>query len=90
MCHTVSVSLVRLTLRPFTFSNGVTVPPGVLVAAPACAAHIDEEVYTNPDKFDGFRFSKLRGLNGDAVTTRHQVVSISPEHLPFGLGRHAW
>jgi cytochrome P450 len=92
MCYTVSVSVARLTLQPFTFSNGVTVPPGVLVAAPACATHTDEEVYTNPDKFEGFRFSKLRGSlsDGDAVTNRHQVVSISPEHLPFGLGRHAW
>jgi Cytochrome P450 len=92
MCHTLSVSIARLTLQPFTFSNGVTVPPGILVAAPACAAHTDEEVYTNADKFDGFRFSKLRGSDGDAsvVTNRHQVVSISPEHLAFGLGRHAW
>ncbi|KAH9975533.1 cytochrome P450 [Lactifluus volemus] len=80
---------VRLVLRPFTFSNGVTVPPGVLVAVPAGVAHRDEEVYTDGDKFEGFRFSKLRERDGDGVTTRHQIVSVSPEHVPWGLGRHA-
>ncbi|KAH9975536.1 cytochrome P450 [Lactifluus volemus] len=83
------LSVSRLVLRPFTFSNGVTVPPGTLVAAPACAALTDEEVFTNPDQFDGFRFSKLRGCDEDAAASRHQVVSISAKHLAFGLGRHA-
>ncbi|KAH9975530.1 cytochrome P450 [Lactifluus volemus] len=83
------ILVTRLVLRPFTFSNGVTVPPGVLVAVPAGAAHRDEEVYTNADKFEGFRFSKLRERDGDGVTTRHQIVSVSPEHVPWGLGRHA-
>jgi cytochrome P450 len=92
MCRALSVLAVRLVLRPFTFSNGVTVPPGILVAVPAGAAHRDEEVYTTgtADKFDGFRFSKLRERDGDGVTTRHQIVSVSPEHVSWGLGRHAW
>ncbi|KAH9975527.1 cytochrome P450 [Lactifluus volemus] len=83
------VLATRLVLRPFTFSNGVTIPPGVLVAVPAGVAHRDEEVYNNADKFEGFRFSKLREHDGDGVTTRHQVVSVSPEHVSWGLGRHA-
>ncbi|KAH9975535.1 cytochrome P450 [Lactifluus volemus] len=83
------LNISRLVLQPFTFSNGVTVPPGVLVAVPASVAHRDEDVYTNADKFEGFRFSKLRERDGDGVTTRHQIVSVSPEHVPWGLGRHA-
>jgi cytochrome P450 len=90
MCRTLSVLAGRLVLQPFTFSNGVTVPPGVLVAVPASVAHRDEDVYTNGDKFEGFRFSKLRERDGEGVTTRHQIVSVSPEHVPWGLGRHAW
>jgi cytochrome P450 len=90
MCHGIPVSVARLTLQPFTFSNGVTVPPGILVASPACAALTDEELFTSPDQFDGFRFSKLRGCDGDEVTNKHQVVTISPKNLAFGLGRHAW
>ncbi|KAI0254414.1 cytochrome P450 [Lactifluus subvellereus] len=77
----------RLALRPFTFSNGVTVPAGTLVAVPASAAHRDEETYTKPEEFDGFRFSKLRERDG-GLTSRHQVISTSAEQLSFGLGRH--
>jgi cytochrome P450 len=90
ICRTLSVMAGRFVLQPFTFSNGVTVPPGIFVAVPAGVAHRDEEVYTNADKFDGFRFSKLREHDGGGVTTRHQVVSVSPEHVSWGLGRHAW
>jgi cytochrome P450 len=83
--------MTRLARRPFTFSNGVTVPAGTLISTPASAAHRDERILPNPDKFDGFRFAKLRESEGDTVTTsRYQAVSASNEHLPFGLGRHAW
>ena len=80
----------RLTLRPFTFSNGVTIPAGTIVCIPASATHKNGRIYANPDEFDGFRFVKLRGSEGDIVTSRHQVVSTSGEHLVFGLGRHTW
>ena len=81
--------MTRLALRPFTFSNGVTVPAGTHVSIPVNATHRDERIYPNPEEFDGFRFSKLRKSEGD-MTSRHQTVSLSNEHLAFGLGRHAW
>jgi cytochrome P450 len=80
----------RLALRPFTFSNGVTVPTGTLIAIPINATHRDERIYSNPDEFDGFRFSRLRGSKEDTVTSRYQSASPSSEHLSFGLGRHTW
>ena len=85
-----SVVMRRLVLRPFTFSNGVTVPAGTLVTVPASAAHTDEEIYPNPDEFDGFRFWKLREDEGNKMTSRYQAVSTSSEHLTYGLGRHTW
>jgi cytochrome P450 len=88
--HLLSAVLARLAMRPFTFSNGVTVPAGTFVAVPSCVTLTDEEVYLNPEEFDGFRFSKLRERDGDAATSRHQMVSASTEHLAFGLGRHTW
>jgi cytochrome P450 len=80
----------HLAVRPFTFSNGVTIPAGTLVAAPMSAIHMDEEVYSNAQNFDGFRFSKLSGLDGDATETKYQAVTTSSEYLSFGYGRHAW
>ncbi len=77
-------------LRPFTFSNGVTIPAGTAIAIPSSAVHRDERIFTNPDVFDGFRFEKLRETEGDETKNKYQTVSISHEHLSFGVGRHAW
>jgi hypothetical protein len=81
------VSFNRLVLRPFTFSNGVTVPPGTMIAAPTDPIHKDGDIYPNPEEFDGFRFAKLRERDGNAGC---QATSTSAEHLQFGFGRHAW
>ena len=83
------VGLSRLALRPFTFSNGVTVPAGTIIAAPAIAIHTDGEFYPNPETFDGFRFAKLREHDGAPVVGQ-QATSTSAEYLSFGYGRHAW
>lgn len=85
------VSFVRLALRPFTFSNGITVPAGTLVAAPLSAIHTDGEIYPSPNEFDGFRFVKLREQDGGGSTaSKHQTGTTSGIHMPFGHGRHAW
>ncbi|KAF8488648.1 cytochrome P450 [Russula emetica] len=83
-----ALAVNRCALKPFTFSNGVTVPAGTFVSVPANATHRDERIYSNADEFDGFRFTKLRESEGDITTSRYQAVSASNEHLPFGLGRH--
>jgi cytochrome P450 len=81
----------RLALRPFTFSNGVTIPAGTLVGLPNGAVHRDGEIYPDPEEFDGFRFSKLLEKEGDnATVTSNRAVSVSPEQLSFGIGRHTW
>ena len=77
-------------LRPFTFSNGVTIPAGTHIAIATKAIHTNEGAYENATEFDGFRFAKLRESEGNAATGRHQIISISTENLVFGLGRHAW
>ncbi|KAH8980713.1 cytochrome P450 [Lactarius hatsudake] len=76
-------------VRPFTFSNGITIPAGTFVAAPLSAIHADEEIYTNPDEFDGFRFERLRESSEDLAASRYQTGVTSPAHLSFGHGRHA-
>jgi len=76
--------MARVTLRPFTLSNGITIPANTPLALPQSAIHTDEEVYTNAEQFDGFHF--LRHSDTEEGVT----VTISHEHLPFVLGRHAW
>ncbi|PPQ77970.1 hypothetical protein CVT26_005275 [Gymnopilus dilepis] len=77
----------RKALKDFTFSNGVTVPAGTHIAVATYAAHMDENIYENPHEFQGFRFAELR--QGEGEDTKHQLVSLSPEYLTFGTGRHA-
>ena len=60
------VGLKRLSLRPFTFSNGVTIPAGTLLALPLDSAHADEEIYSNAHEFDA-RFFRLCEKEGDDV-----------------------
>jgi cytochrome P450 len=84
------VAVSRLSLRPFTFSNGITVPAGTFISVPATAAQRDGRTFPNPDTFDGFRFAKLREGEADSTTSRYQAVSVSNDHLPFGVGRHTW
>ncbi|KAF8270427.1 cytochrome P450 [Lactarius quietus] len=87
--NTLSIlGMSRLALRPFTFSNGVTVPAGTLISAPVNAIHADGEIYPNPEEFDGFRFAKLREDDGVPVVGQ-QSTSTSAEYLTFGYGRHA-
>ena len=85
----VPVILVRQALRPFTFSNGITVSAGTDVACPLSAVHTDGEIYPNPDEFDGFRFARLRE-GEDGMANKHQAGTTSTTHLSFGHGRHAW
>ena len=83
------VSSIRLVLRPFTFSNGATIPADTLVALPLCAIHEDDEIYPHPEEFDGFRFWKLREKKGDVAAIKRPVTT-SADLLVFGIGRHAW
>jgi cytochrome P450 len=80
----------RIALHPFTFSNGVTIPAGTRVAAPSSAIHMDEEIYPNPERFDGFRFLKPSESERGVAEARYQAVSMSSEYMPFGFGPHVW
>ena len=75
-------------MKPYTFSNGVTVPAGVTLASCSGGVHLDDTVYPNAADFDGFRFSKRRELDGES--SKYHSVNTGPEFLVFGHGEHAW
>ncbi|KIK66386.1 hypothetical protein GYMLUDRAFT_38189 [Collybiopsis luxurians FD-317 M1] len=77
----------RKVLKDFTFSNGVTVPAGATLAIPVWAIHHDNDYFPDADKFDGFRFSRMRE-NPDQ-SSKHQMVTPTTDYLIFGTGRHA-
>jgi len=68
----------------------VTIPAGAVVAFPLCGIHMDKETYPNPEKFDGFRFSKPRDSKGEVAKARNLAISTAADYLAFGIGRRAW
>ena len=82
------VTLMRKALKDFTFSDGTFIPEGTSIAASTQCLHLDNEHYDNAHVFDPFRFSNVRGEEGEGA--KHQFVSTSWEYLTFGHGKHAW
>ncbi|KAF9235151.1 cytochrome P450 [Melanogaster broomeanus] len=81
------VTLPRRAMQDFTFSDGTVIPKGTLLAFATQPTHLDSELYDNPDVFDPFRFSNTRGEDGEGL--KRQFVSLNPEYLAFGYGKHA-
>ena len=83
-----SVTMSRVALKDFTFSSGIVIPAGTTVAVPMYAIHHDKNIWPDPFKFDPYRSSRVQ--DQDAGGVKHQMVTSSPEFLPWGYGRHAW
>ena len=86
--------LNRKALKPFTFSNGVTVPAGTYLAGHLYGTHHDSGIYDRPEEFDGFRFVEEKQEAGDSEKevrkARQTMYTTSKTYLPFGHGRHSW
>ncbi|VDC06744.1 unnamed protein product [Peniophora sp. CBMAI 1063] len=80
-------SLNRWVFKPFTFSNGITVPANTLLTVAADAiqtdpAHLGEDAA----QFNPWRYAEIED---EEEALRAQMVATSSTHLAFGHGRHA-
>ncbi|KAK7058639.1 hypothetical protein VNI00_002275 [Paramarasmius palmivorus] len=87
MSSSSAVSVQRVPLRDFTFSNGLVVPAGTLILTSLRATHFDEAYYPNPTEFDAFRSFKKRETENESL--KHQMVTPDVGYLAFGTGKHA-
>ena len=71
----------RKTLKPITFSTGVTIPAGVFLSAAATATQLDDQHFEDPEVFKPWRF-----LDSKAQS----FVSATVDYISFGFGKHAW
>ncbi|KAK7063836.1 Ent-kaurene oxidase [Favolaschia claudopus] len=80
--------LPRSLVKPTTLADGTVIPAGHTIAFPLKHIHNnDPTVYPNPEKFEYFRFSKLR--EEDESNGKHQFTTVGKDLTLFGLGRHA-
>jgi len=77
----------RRACKPFTFSDGTVIPSNAFVSVAADFIHRSGDHYTDPDKFDGFRFVDSEGDEREGHQL--QIVTLGTNHMPFGNGRHA-
>lgn len=92
-----SASFERKVLKPFTFSNGQTIPAGVIIQVPSGGVNFDDTIFEDPETFDAMRYYNLRqakdaaesGVRAAEVVANSQFVSVGTSSLTFGYGRHA-
>ena len=85
---TLVVSSVRRARKDFTFSDGAVMPKGTTLATPIYLRHNDGSDIADPDRFDGFRYSRMN--EESSGPTKHQMVNTDLNYLLFGHGKHAW
>lgn len=76
----------RVTDDTVTLSDGTMIPEGTYTVV-ASTRMRDPEVYLNPGTFDAYRSLRLRETSDQE--TYAQATTPSPEHLGWGLGKHA-
>jgi cytochrome P450 len=81
------VSMSRKVESDTVLSDGTLLPKGCLIACDSWSATRDPNLWDEPEKFDGFRFEKLRTLTGNEG--KYQFVTSSPQNMPFGHGAHS-
>ncbi|KAK1658301.1 cytochrome P450 [Colletotrichum godetiae] len=79
-------SMQRIAVKDVTLSDGTFVPKGANIAVSSHSLW-DAAVYPEPEKWDAYRFLRMREEPGKENVS--QLVSTLPEHLGFGHGKHA-
>ncbi|KAH8777837.1 cytochrome P450 [Diaporthe sp. PMI_573] len=64
----------RLAIKDFKFSDGSQVPAGTLVAVPQHELLRDEQIYEDPDRFNGHRFYTPESESDPAANVKHTDV----------------
>ncbi|KAI1457505.1 cytochrome P450 [Annulohypoxylon moriforme] len=86
-----SMTCVRTVLdSPFQFTDGLTLPVGCRFGFPAKAIQRDYHGLDDPQKFDGFRFSRRNKDEASTIEGERKwgASSVDMSNLPWGYGNH--
>jgi cytochrome P450 len=81
-----SATMHRLAEKTVKLSDGTVIPKNANLIV-SSQRMWDESIYPSPDKFDPYRFLRLRETPGHETSA--QFVSPSPDHMGFGFGKHS-
>jgi cytochrome P450 len=88
--NTCAATFERVITRDYKMSDGFVIPKGTTIGVPAQAIAMDPDLFDEPERFDGYRFSNIRATASDAQTAgRAQWAASNLESMAFGYGRHA-
>ncbi|KAK2799476.1 hypothetical protein FQN50_008448 [Emmonsiellopsis sp. PD_5] len=79
-------SMSRLANDDVRLSDGTVIPKNSITVTSSHRMW-DPAIHENPEKWDGYRFYKMRQVPGQENSS--QFVTTSPNHLAFGHGQHA-
>ncbi|CZR35743.1 uncharacterized protein FPRO_00134 [Fusarium proliferatum ET1] len=77
----------RAAIADMKLPDGTFVPKGTKLEINTCSIHKDQELYKNPEEFDGLRFHKWRKAPGKEK--KYMYSSSGTDDLSWGFGRHA-
>ncbi|KAK5637615.1 hypothetical protein RRF57_013330 [Xylaria bambusicola] len=80
------VSMQRVAAAEIHLSDGTIISKGAKIAV-ADTLRLDEGIYEEPSKFDGYRFLNMRNDSGNEHSA--QLVATGPKSLGFGHGTHS-
>lgn len=78
----------RLVHVDYAMSDGFIIPAHTSIGVATQAISMDPNIYPDPDKYDAFRFSKLREVDPERAG-KMQFASSNPQSMGFGFGRYA-
>ncbi|KAF4982027.1 hypothetical protein FZEAL_2277 [Fusarium zealandicum] len=81
-------SFIRKVMKPISLSDGTQLPAGTKVLVPQAGISLDERYFPEPERFDAFRFYKMR-QDSDEASNRWQFTSLNDININFGAGKHA-
>ncbi|EMD58419.1 hypothetical protein COCSADRAFT_42857, partial [Bipolaris sorokiniana ND90Pr] len=83
------MAIMRKVIDPrgMQLSVGPRIPCGTLCAVSADRVNMSPDFYPEPNKFDGYRFYRMRQERGEEF--RHQLVSTSDSEINFSIGGRA-
>ncbi|EHK21999.1 uncharacterized protein TRIVIDRAFT_91346 [Trichoderma virens Gv29-8] len=80
------VNIPRVVTAPkgLKLTTGHIIPPGFLVMVRAQPINLSPTLYPEPEKFDAFRFAKMRAQPGNEMKFQH--TSTGTDNINFGHG----